>query len=38
MGVGMAARGRLRGATAVQAIAITAGAMAIDLSAFARRT
>ena len=36
MGAGMAARGRLRGATAVQAIAITAGAMAIDLSALAQ--
>jgi hypothetical protein len=36
MGVGMVARGRLTGLTAVQAITITAGAMAVDLAAMVK--
>lgn len=38
MGAGMVARGRLRRVTGVQALAITAGATAIDLAGFAAYT
>ena len=36
MGIGMVARGRFSALTAVQALPITAGAMAIDLAAMAQ--
>jgi hypothetical protein len=36
MGAAMVARGRLQGLTAVQALAITGGAAAIDIAALAR--
>jgi hypothetical protein len=37
MGIGMAMKGELRGVTAAQAIAITAGATGIDLAAMRQR-